>query len=190
MRWIPTVVAFAAASALAQPEAIEVTIDPGVRTEAYSGRVYLVMTPSDDDGPTPREQLNSWFGPPPVVAWDVENIEPGEALTLSGFDVMHVGQHGDAWRKGEWTAQVVARVSLDSPKPGEGDGDLFSEPITIDMGAADGEVLGSFTLDRAYDKPVFEPTRWTDLFTIESALLSAFHGRPVEMRASVTLPES
>ncbi|MEO1534960.1 MAG: alpha/beta hydrolase-fold protein [Planctomycetota bacterium] len=175
---------------MAQPESIDIMIDPGARGKAYSGRVYLVMTPGDEGERTPREQLNSWFGPPPVVAWDVENVEPGEAVTLSGFDLMHVGQHGDAWRTGEWIAQVVARVSLDSPKPGEGDGDLFSEPITIDMGTAEGEVLGSFTLDRAYEKPTFEPTRWTDLFTIESALLSEFHGRSVEMRASVTLPES
>ncbi len=174
---------------LAQPEAIEFTIDPGVRDGAYSGRVYLALAPSGSAG-TPREQMNSWFGPPPLVAWDVENVPPGEAVTLSGFDLMHVGQHGDTWRTGEWTAQVVARVSPDSPKPGEGEGDLYSEPVVIDMGAAEGDVLGSFTLDRVHTKPVFEETERTKLFTVESAMLSHFHGRPIEMRASVTLPDS
>ena len=197
MRRLPTVLLIIASlwparAIVAQPEAIEMVIDPGVRGEAYSGRVYLVLTPAGQDGPTPREQLNSWFGPPPVVAWDVEGVEPGEAITLAGFDLIHTGTHDQAWRTGEWTAQVVARVSPNSPKPGEGDGDLYSEPVTIDMDSFDENdmALGSFTLDRAYDKPVFAGTDQTKLFTIESELLSAFHGRPVEMRASVTLPDA
>lgn len=193
MRSIATLLVFSAASSvLAQPEAIEITIDPSVRSEAYSGRVYLVLAPTDSGNRTPREQLNSWFGPPPVIAWDVQDIEPGEAVTLSGFDLMHAGNFGESWREGEWSAQVVARVSPDSPKPGEGDGDLYSEPVTIDMDSfeEDDMSLGSFTLNQEYDKPVFAGTDQTKLFTMTSGLLSEFHGRAVEMRASVTLPDS
>ncbi len=177
---------------LAQPEAIEVTIDPAVRSGGYTGRIYLVLAPAAEGSEEPREQLNRWFNPPVVAAWDVENLEPGETVMLGGFELMHAGNHGESWRGGEWSAQVVARVSPDSPKPGEGEGDLHSAAVTIDMGAfdADDASLGSFTLDREVATEAFEETDRTKLFTIESERLSTFHGRPIEMRASVTLPES
>lgn len=172
-----------------QAETIAVTIDPGVMSGAYSGRVYLVLGPK---GSEPIDRMNEWFNPPPLVAWDVVGVEPGERVELSGFDLSHApASVGDAWRTGEWSAQVVARVSLDCPRPGEGAGDLYSDAVLVDMGAAaeDG-VIGSFTLTNVVEKEAFEESERTKLFTMPSALLSAFHGRPIEMRASVTLPES
>ena len=176
-----------APTACAQPDSIEITIDPGVRSAPYTGRIYLVLGPKESE---PIERMNAWFNPPPLIAWDVRNVKPGEAITLEGFDLSHAPESvGDAWRTGEWTAQVVARVNPDSPRPGEGEGDLYAAPVLIDMGKAnDAGVIGSFTLDRTVQEPVYEDTYRTFYFTMPSTLLSDFHQRPVEMHASVTVP--
>lgn len=173
----------------AQPDAISVTFDEGVLESPYTGRIYLVLGPKESE---PIGRMNAWFNPPPLVAWDVRNVQPGEPIVLEGFDLSHAPESaGDAWRTGEWSAQVVARLNPDSAKPGEGAGDLYSEPMLVDMGEAN-EVglIGSFTLDQTIGESAFEETDQTKHFVIQSKLLSDFHHRPVEMRASVTLPES
>lgn len=173
----------------AQPDSISVTFDEGVLESPYTGRIYLVLGPKESE---PIGRMNAWFNPPPLVAWDVHNVRPGEPIVLEGFDLSHAPESvGDAWRTGEWSAQVVARLNPDSAKPGEGAGDLYSEPMLVDMGEAN-EVglIGSFTLDQTIGESAFEETDQTKHFVIQSKLLSDFHHRPVEMRASVTLPES
>ncbi len=175
--------------AAAQPDSISVTFDPSVLSETYSGRIYLVLGPKESE---PIGRMNAWFNPPPLVAWDVRNVKPGEPITLEGFDLAHAPESvGETWRTGEWSAQVVARVNPDSPKPGEGAGDLFSAPALVDMSQADENgIIASFTLDQGVTAPAFEETERTFLMTMPSELLSEFHRRPVEMRASVTVPES
>lgn len=189
MRQIATLLVFLTALAAgAQPERVTITIDPEVREDPYSGRVYLVFAKEGE----PRERLNAWFNPPPAAAWDVENLQPGEATTLEGFDLFHASEQFDAdWMQSEWVVQGVARVSRTNPRPGEGAGDLYSEPVTInfdDLGV--GDILAELTLDRVVEKEPFEETERTKLFTMKSELLSEFHGFPYELRASVTLPDA
>ena len=163
-----------APTACAQPDSIEITIDPGVQSAPYTGRIYLVLGPKESE---PIDRMNAWFNPPPLVAWDVRNVKPGEAITLEGFDLSHAPESvGNAWRTGEWSAQVVARINPDSPRPGEGEGDLYSAPVLVDMGNAnDAGVIGSFTLDRTVQEPVYEDTYRTFYFTMPSTMLSDFH---------------
>lgn len=173
----------------AQPDAIAVTIDPAVRSEPFTGRIYLVLGPM---GAEPRERMNAWFNPPPLVAWDVENVEPGQEIVLKGFDLSHApASVGEAWRTGQWAAQVVARVNPDSPKPGEGAGDLYSDVEFPEMSVEQGDgVIQAFEIENVVVESPFEETDRSKLFAMPSALLSDFHGREVEMRASVNLPES
>lgn len=173
----------------AQPEKIAVTIDPSVRSEPFTGRLYLVLGPL---GLEPRTRMNAWFSPPPLVAWDVENLMPGEEIVLEGFDLRHVPESvGEGWRTGQWAAQVVARVNPDSPRPGEGAGDLYSDTAfpLMDMSQADG-VIAAFEIENVVVDEPFEETDRSVHFTMPSELLSAFHGREFVMRASVNLPGS
>lgn len=173
----------------AQPERFSVTIDPDAFSGPYTGRIYVVFGNQQAE---PRTRLNAWFNPPPAVAWDVEDVMPGEEIILEGFDLYHAPeQAGDAWRTGEVTLQAVARVSLDNPRPGTGAGDLYSAPITVNLNdIGDDESIASFTLDGVVEDRPFTETENTFHFTIESDSLSQFHGRPVSIGASVTVPES
>lgn len=172
-----------------QPDKIAITIDPSVRSEPFTGRIYLVLGAG---GGEPRERMNEWFNPPPLVAWDVVNVRPGEEIVLEGFDLSHAPESiGDAWRTGQWAAQVVARVNPDCPRPGQGAGDLYSDVQHPEMGHAQADgVIHAFDLVNTVEAEPFEETDRTFLCTITSDILSGFHRRPVEMRASVTVPES
>src|SRR5690606_13058035 len=70
----------------AQPDAISVTFDEGVLESPYTGRIYLVLGPKESE---PIGRMNAWFNPPPLVAWDVRNVQPGEPIVLEGFDLSH-----------------------------------------------------------------------------------------------------
>src|SRR5690606_30480273 len=97
-----------------------------------------------------------------------------EWIELSGFDLSHApASVGDAWRTGEWSVQVVARVNSDSPRPGEGAGDLYSDAFLGDMGeAGEDGVIGAFILANVVEDEPFEETDRTKLFTVRSELLS------------------
>lgn len=175
--------------AVAQSERFTVVIDPESHTEPFTGRIYIVF---GDGSYEPRTRLNAWFNPPAAVAWDVVDAKPGDTIVLEGFDIFHAPANlGDSWKTGERNLQAVARVSKDSPKPGEGAGDLFSAPVVVDLDAVgEGSSIADFTLDGVVEPREFVETTNTFLFTNESELLSEFHGRPVEMRASVTVPDA
>lgn len=178
-----------AGAAFAQPERFSVVIDPQTYSEPYTGRIYVVF---GDEGAEPRIRLNAWFNPPPAIAWDVENVQPGEEIVLEGFDLFHATEEvGDSWRSGTWTLQAVARVNQDNPKPGEGAGDLYSTPITVNIDeVGEDSAIASFTLDKVVEVQPFSETDNTFYFSMKSDLLSAFHARPIELDASVTVPDS
>ena len=173
----------------AQPERFSVVIDPATHADLFSGRIYVVFGHTDAE---PRTRLNAWFNPPAAAAWDVVDAKPGETIVLDGFDIFHAPESlGDSWRSGEWTVQAVARVNQDSPRPGMGEGDLYSQPISVDLDKmGKGDLIAEFTLDQTVEARAFEETNNSFLFTINSDLLGGFHGRPIEMRASVTVPDA
>jgi S-formylglutathione hydrolase FrmB len=175
--------------ALAQQERFTVVIDPESHTEPFTGRIYVVF---GDENAEPMSRLNAWFNPPPAVAWDVVDAKPGDTIVLDGFDISHApAELGDSWRSGEWTLQAVARVNKDMPRPGEGAGDIYSSPVTVNLDdIGEGSSIADFSLDQIVGSREFESTESTFLFTTESKLLSDFHDRSVELRASVTVPDS
>ena len=173
-------------SALAQDQAVfRVVFDPQVRSEAYSGRVYVAFMRSDRV--EPRTRMNAWFNPPPLLAVDVIDIQPGGSVLIGASALSHPVPL-DEIEPGAWRVQAVARVSRDSPRPGTGPGDLYSDVLTVDLGDGRDQpielVLNSTVQPRAF--PESETVR---LFEITSERLSAFHGRSIAMHAGVVLPD-
>src|SRR5262245_29941815 len=71
------VVALVATPADAQTR-FRVSFAPEVQAEPFSGRIYVFFSLNEE----PRKGPN-WFRPAPILAADVENLPPGEAVELS-----------------------------------------------------------------------------------------------------------
>ncbi len=168
-----------------QPLQFEITFDMKLQSAPYTGRVYVVMAKASRR--QPRQQLSNWFNPPQTVALDLKNWKSTEPIHIGAQALSHPGALRDLV-SGEYTVQAIARRSLDHPRPGEGPGDLFSDPQSL---ALDPLKTGTVRLhlDQVVKERPFSETDRIKLVEIESALLSQFHQRKIKMRAAVILPK-
>lgn len=166
----------------------KIVIDPEVRGEAFSGRVYVVL--SKGERREPRLSLGDWFGKTQFIAMDVKNVKAGEAIDLANATL--------GWPMaprelvaGEYTAQAIARVSPDSASPGKGGGDLVSVPVKVAYerpSGTGGPGAVELKLVRAIKEREFKESERIKLVEVPSKLLSEFSGRPRSIRAAVVLP--
>jgi S-formylglutathione hydrolase FrmB len=174
-----------------------VVIDPALRAEAYSGRVYIAL--SKQSNPEPRRGMWNWFRPMQVLATDVRNIGAGQPIVIGpGIgDIAGGGNPGAGLISfpkpfGEipgssYFAQAIVRVNPDSPSPGAGAGDLVSDvtEVSFTPGAAG---VSEIRVTRAIPEREFKETDRVKLVEFVSPSLSKFYGREVKARAGVLLP--
>lgn len=175
----------------------KIVFDPALQPEPYSGRVYLVMTsePAEGTAPPPRRRgrgeprlgMNAWSGGPEIVAQDVNAVVPGGSVVVRADSIAYPTAFKDL-EPGRFTVQAVARRSLDSPTPGTGPGDLYSETVRIAYAPGDAGVT-ELKLTKAVEARPFTETQRIKLVEIVSPSLSKFYGREVTVRAGVLLPE-
>ncbi|MBX3443663.1 MAG: hypothetical protein KF774_14745 [Planctomyces sp.] len=171
-------------AAHAQDWEFQVRFDASVRSEPFTGRVYLMFSPTGE----PRRSMN-WFSPPPMIALDVEHLSPGEVVTFRPpFEapVLTNPRHVDPESLKGMSAQAVMRFNPLQRTVGTGAGNGFSQVVQLSRGP------GNYTFDvrsLVAEQPL-EENRWTKLARLKSPLLSEFHGREVMMQAAVQLPPS
>jgi hypothetical protein len=158
-------------------------LDPALQPGPFSERVYVVLTDGTRDG---REAMGDWFRPPQIFALDVRGATPGSTIRIDQAELAFPKAWTDV-PPGEYTAVAVARRNPNHPTPGEGEGDLYSQPVKLTWPLSDDVAL---TLDRAVAAEPFKETDRIKLVEIDSPLLSQFHGRPTKLRAGVVLPKS
>jgi S-formylglutathione hydrolase FrmB len=175
------------ASAGAEPRPLEfrLTFDPAVSREPFTGRVYVMLSKTD-----PGENLRSspnWFKPDPMFALDVKGWQAGKPLNVGAGAVAYPEPLAKL-EKGTYYVQAVmdfGRGMSFSAAPGNG----WCLAVKRDLDpAATGFV--DLRLDKVYAERKFTETDRIKLVDIESPLLTAFHGRPVRMRAGVVLSKS
>lgn len=158
-----------------------------VSPKPYTGRLYVYFTKAN--GSEPRLSAN-WFKPEPIVAVDVENLQPGEEFKLSSAGtpglITFPSTAAELDLSG-YSMQAVARLNPVEREVGSGAGNGYSNVVPP---TADGPISGSFTVDSLVKEAPFEETEWTKLLTVHSPSLTAFYGRDTAMRASVQLPAS
>jgi len=168
-----------------QPLQFEITFDTKLQETLYTGRVYVVISKAPRG--EPRQDLSNWFNPPQTMAVDLENWKPTEPIHIGAQALSHPGALRDL-ESGEYTVQAIARRSLDHPRPGEGPGDLFSDPQTLVLDPLKTGTV-QLHLNNVVEENPFAETERIRLVEIESALLSKFHQRKFKMRAAVILPK-
>ncbi len=172
-------------SVVAAGAAFRVTFDATVQTTPYTGRVYLVMSTSERG--EPRRQMGNWMRPAQMLARDVNEIGVGKSIDLDGKGISFPAAFADLEER-EYTVQAIARLSLDSPNPGFGEGDLYSKPAKMRLDRSGTGRIELKLSEVAHARPFAETDR-SRIVEIVSEKLSKFHGREVKIRAGVWLPE-
>jgi hypothetical protein len=168
-----------------RPLTFEVTLDKALARTACTGRLYVMLSSSSRE---PRLGVN-WFRPEPFFAIDVKDWKPGTTRTLAANAVAYPEPFGKL-KKGKYEVQAV--LDLDTALSrhfGTSPGNLYSEKRSLMLDPETGGIV-SLHLDQMAKERVFKETERVKLVDIESKQLTAFHGRPIRLRAAVALPKS
>lgn len=164
----------------------EITFDQRLQSTPYTGRVYVVL--STRAGREPRHEIMNWFNMPQIFSVDVKGSQPGQAIRLADAALAFPSPLQELKTR-QYTVQAIARRSLDHPVPGQGPGDLYSDPQTLSLDPTASGIV-RLNLSNVVTERPFEETERIKYVELESALLSKFHGRPMKLRAGVVLPKS
>ncbi len=169
-------------SAAADSRRFEVRLDEKVFSQNYSGRVVLFFSKGDRE---PRLGPN-WFNPEPFVSVDVEDWSPGTSLEISLTDprVRKFPKSLSSKDLNGLSAQAVIRLNPYERNVGTGVGNGYSNVVRL---ANDPKV--TLPIVNIVKKGRPQLSARSKVVTIKSRLLSDFHGRSVEMHATVTVPE-
>jgi hypothetical protein len=168
----------------AEPWTFRVKFTDVVRTEPFTGRIYVLLSRRASQPRTGPE----WFNTEPFLARDVVDLKPGEECELSpaADGVLTFPREFDNARLSGCRAQAVVRFNPWERKVGTGPGNGFSDVLMLD--GQPGEV--ALEVDQTHPDRPFQETEWTKLLTVRSTLLSDFHGHDEFLHAAVVLPRS
>lgn len=179
-----------AASSLPAAEGLRISVslsrgvidDPALAERGVTGRLYVFLSQRAGE---PRMGPN-WFAPEPFYRLDVAAFRPGQLREVdaaaAGFPVPL-----SELPPGKYRLQAVLDHALDHHDAGRAPGNIYSNVADAALDPAVPTAV-SLVLDRVIAPPVFPAQPWLEQVTIESRLLSNFHGRKVVEQATVVLP--
>lgn len=165
----------------------KIVFDAEQQATAYSGRVYVAFAEAEGRG-EPRRSMDDWFRPGQVLSLDVKDVPVGGSVTIDAKNAaLAFPKSFGEMAPGKWRVQGVARRSLDSCKPGRGEGDLYSEVSTIDFAPGSDGVV-ELKLSKVVGRRAPVENERLKFMEIKSERLSAFAKRDVTVRCGVYLP--
>lgn len=169
-----------------EPHGFEVRYSKEIADGPLSTRVYVMLAPALGLGGEPRTQP-LWFNSSPFYVLEAKDWKIGEPLRF--------GPKADGYprslgllRAGEYRAQAIIRLNLDTHSLGDGEGNAFGPVVRFRLDAENGGTI-PLTVDKIVPKKPFRETDRIKLVDIPSPLLSAFHHRPIRHTAAVVMPE-
>ena len=160
-----------------------VTRDRQVCDAPFTGRVLIMLSKEPVKEPPTGP---NWFKPQPFFAKDVKDWNPGESIFL-GSDSLSYPEPLSKLPPGVYYAQAIMDFG-GGQSFAAADGNGYSAPVRFDRSASSPAV--SLNIDLVFREQEFKETDRVKLVTLESKLLSSFHGRRAHMRAAVIVPES
>jgi S-formylglutathione hydrolase FrmB len=182
---------FGAGLAAADPPAtglrFEVTVAPGLLPKPTDGRLLVVLGKPTADG-EPRDSIgDTGRDAPPLLGADVNGFAPGVVGVVDGSSEIFPIASLAKLPAGEYVAQAVFDWNADLRLP-NAPGNLYGEPQRVTLDPAKGGTV-KLTLTKPVPPERLPPdTDAIKYIKLESKLLSAFHGRPMFLRAGVILP--
>lgn len=167
------------------PLQFRLTFDPAISQQPFNGRVYVML--STKPIPSLRGAPN-WFKPEPMFALDVKDWKPNEPLILGSNALGHPTSLGSL-PNANYFIQAVMDFDRGNISFATAEGNGYSKAIQNDLNPKTSGTV-DLRLDQIHHEPPFVETPRVKLVDIPSKLLTAYHGRPVRLRAGVVLPKS
>jgi S-formylglutathione hydrolase FrmB len=173
------------AQELKKPLEFHITFDPSVSSGAFTGRVFVMVSRQviKDQPVKPK-----WFNTDPIFAVDVKDWKPGTKLVVGDKSLGFPEPLAKLARE-TYSIQAIMDFDQGSQNAVNAPGNAYSKPIRLEV---DPEKTGAIRLTVEHTIPgrKFEESERVKLLEIDSKLLSAFHGKPMRLRAGVVLPKS
>ncbi len=181
----------------------EISFPAAMRAEPITGRVFVMISRSDET--EPRLQAGSWRNSIPIFGVDVDQLQPGEAAVI---DAATLGYPPHSLRDippGDYYVQALLNVYTEFHRSDghviwahmdqwEGQefnrspGNLISEVQRIRLDRERGYTVQLSLTDEIPPVEVPEDTRWVKRVKIQSDILTEFWGHPIYFGATVLLP--
>ncbi|MFT7669187.1 MAG: S-formylglutathione hydrolase FrmB [Planctomycetota bacterium] len=170
--------------------AFEITFDAeifGAQTaSAFQGEVFIAFSEDKE----PRHAVHAWFNAPPVMRFDMSEVEPGSVVTVSTGDAIAMHPLDLAGAEPQiFKVQAIARLSRTGRQAGLSSGDVYSKVQEISFVPSSQGVV-SLVLNQVAEERAFEETERIRVFEFVSPALSEFHGFEYTMKAGVLLPNN
>lgn len=182
----------------------EISFPRSVHSEAITGRVYVMISPTAT--PEPREQVGDWGDHPPFFGVDVNQLKPGNPALIDGSALGYPVRHLADIQAGDYYVQALVNIYTECHRSDghtiwvhmdhwEGQqfnsspGNIYSKVERVHLDPTLGyDVKLSLT---HVIPPVKAPpdTAWVKRIRIQSTLLTKFWGQPIYLGAVVLLPK-
>jgi hypothetical protein len=179
----------------------EIVVPEGLRDEAITGRVYVMIARDGDR--EPRLQIGRTGEP--FFGRDVEDLRPGQAAVIDATDLGWPARSLEDIPPGDYYVQGFVNVysefrrsdghvlwmhddQWEGQRFNRSPGNLYSEVQRIRLDAERGYDI-RLVADHVIPPVVVpEDTEWVQRFRFESPMLTEFWGRPIYLGATVRLP--
>jgi hypothetical protein len=182
----------------------EISFPPSVHSGAITGRVYVMI--SSTDQPEPRGQVGDWGDHPPLFGVDVSNLRPGEEAVIDSSTLGYPTRHLADIPSGDYYAQALINIytqchrsdghtiwvhldQWEGQQFNRSPGNLYSKVERIHLDPRNGYDVKLSLTQVVPPEKIPPDTAWVKRIKIQSKLLTRFWGRPVYLGAVVLLPK-
>ena len=164
-----------------------VTLDPALPAQPV-GRLLVAMVPAGRGAGEPRLRIGDvGRRAVPTLGVDAPPLAPGDRVTVGGaaaaFPIEILGD----LPAGEYRVQAVLATNRDIRRP-DAPGNLYGDVRRVDLDPGRPAAIELRLTRRIPDERPRADTGLLRFVHIRSERLSAFHGRPIHLRAGVILP--
>jgi hypothetical protein len=131
----------------------------------------------------------SWFSPEPFFGMDVQQLAPGESVTVDDRAAA-LADPVSRIPPGHYRVQAILDHDFYYASPRNGPGNFYSQPVEVQVQPGQPGVTVQLTLDQVVPAPEYRESEFLKFVEIDSKLLGDFHKRQVLERAMVVLPAS
>ncbi len=164
----------------------EVTRDKA-RTEGLeNGRLLVVIGAKGSARPV-FDAIHTGIDADPVLGHDAAGFTPGKTVTLDASAAIFPIASLAKLPAGDYAVQALFASNRDL-RSLDSAGNLFSDPVAVHLDPARGGTIKLLLNHAAPPEAMPKDTESVKYIKLQSKLLTAFHGRPIFLRAGLILP--